>query len=280
MPGREHKPRRSLVPVVRFRYALPVSAPTDPLTYFTGLADRYAANRPSYPTEAIEAILNGLERAPAVADVGCGTGIATVLLARAGARVLAIEPNDEMRRRATEDLPRAFSAQVQFRNATAERTGLDDATVDAVLCAQSFHWFDLEPALSEFHRITKPGGRLALMWNVRVPVSAFDDIYAQCVVEAQEKAKLEGRVLRRNYGVDLNELGPRFRDGRTMKWSNPQVCDLATMLGKATSASYFPRDPAAAEVLLERLTKAFHEHQQDGVVSIHQECRLTLATRS
>ncbi|MCC6909897.1 MAG: class I SAM-dependent methyltransferase [Phycisphaerales bacterium] len=256
-----------------------MSQPVDPLTYFTGLADRYAANRPSYPPAAIEAILHDLPDSPRIADVGCGTGIATTLLAQAGALVIGIEPNDEMRSRAMSDLPPQWCCAVEFRKATAEATGLDDGSVHAVLCAQSFHWFDLDAALKEFHRILAPGGRLALMWNVRVPRTEMDRIYAKCVAQAQKKAKGEGRVLRRNYGVDLDELGPLFTDGRQLAWPNPQTCTLPTLLGKAASASYFPREPAAADALLKRLAQAFEQHQSHGFVEINQECRLTLATR-
>lgn len=256
-----------------------MSNPTDPLTYFTGLADRYAANRPSYPTEAIQAILHGLPHPPSVADVGCGTGICTTLLAAAGAEVIGVEPNDEMRSRALKDLPPGLCATVDYRKGTADATGLPDASVQAVVCAQSFHWFAAEATLAEFHRILVPGGRLALMWNVRVPVSEMDREYAQCVREAQEKAKGEGRMLRHGYGVDTNELGPLFKSEQTLAWPNPQSCNLATMLGKASSASYFPRNPRTADELLRRLADAFQKHQQNGVISINQECRLTLAAR-
>ena len=253
---------------------------SDPLTYFTGLADRYATNRPSYPAQAVETILRGLPEPARVADVGCGTGIATVLLATAGAQVIGIEPNDEMRERAVDDLPPALRDRVNFRKGTAESTGLASGSISAVLCAQSFHWFELEPALAEFHRILASGGRLALMWNVRVPVSAFDQVYAECVDEAQAKAKEEGRLLRRNFGVDRAHLEPRFQAGDVYRWPNPQTCDLSTVLGKATSASYFPRDSGTVNRLLQRLTDAFHTNASDGVVSINQECRLTLATRA
>ncbi len=256
-----------------------MNTPTDPLTYFTGLADRYAANRPSYPAEAIDAILHELPKPTQVADVGCGTGIASVLLAGAGARVIGIEPNDEMRQRAMIDLPPSLCSSVEYRKGTADATGLDDQSMHAAVCAQSFHWFAVPATLAEFHRILSPGGRLALMWNVRVQLSEMDNIYAQCVVEAQEKAREEGRVLRHHYGVDINDLGPLFVNGSMHIWSNPQSCNLAMLLGKAASASYFPRDPDAADVLLRRLTDAFHRHQQDGVVTINQECRLTLAVR-
>ena len=93
------------------------------------------------------------------ADVGAGTGISSRLLAECGVRVLAIEPNADMRQAA---LPHPL---VEYREATAEATGLADATVDLVTCFQSFHWFNPQPTLLEFNRIVKPSGRLAVVWN-------------------------------------------------------------------------------------------------------------------
>lgn len=257
-----------------------MSDPTDPLTYFSGLADDYAAHRPSYPAEAIAAILEGLPGEARVADVGCGTGIASTLLAEAGAAVIGIEPNEEMRRRAVDRRPPHLAPRLEYRFGTAERTGLPDAAVDAIVCAQSFHWFDVEPALREFRRILRRCGRLALMWNIRVSKSEFDRIYAETVVQAQEDAKRHGRLLRRDYGVDLSELGPLFRGARRLTWPNPQVCTLSALLGKARSASYFPRQGPLVDELLRRLTEAFHAHQRDGVVVVNQECSLTLAQRA
>lgn len=73
--------------------------------------------------------------------------------------MLAIEPNEAMRQA-------AFSHPlVEYRDATAEATGLPDASVDLVTCFESFHWFDVETTLLEFHRILKSKGRLALIWS-------------------------------------------------------------------------------------------------------------------
>jgi len=257
----------------------PVSQSSDPLTYFTGLADRYAANRPSYPTEAIEAILRGLPRPTRVVDVGCGTGICTTLLAAAGAEVIGIEPNDEMRDRAMADLPPSRCSGVDYRKGTAEATGLPEASVHAVVCAQSFHWFAAEATLVEFHRILVPGGRLALMWNNRVPRSEMDQVYAQVVVEAQAEAKRQGLVLRCNREADLSRWSHLFAGVRRIDFPNPQVCDLSMLLGKASSASYFPRRTEIAEALLKRLREAFERFASGGVVSLNQECRVTLADR-
>lgn len=254
--------------------------PAEPITYFTGLAEAYAANRPSYPEAAIEAILEGLPRPALIADVGCGTGIATRLLARAGAMVIGIEPNDEMRGKAEADTAGLDApGSIEFRAATAEATGLPDASIDAVVCAQAFHWFDAGPALREFHRILRPAGRLALMWNNRVPVSEMDHVYAKVVEEAQAEAKRQGLVLRCNREADLTRWSHLFAHVRRIDFPNPQVCDLPTLLGKAASASYFPRQRDIADALLNRLREAFDLHARGGVVSLNQECRLTLAER-
>src|SRR5439155_1443196 len=95
------------------------------------------------------------------ADVGAGTGIASRQLAAHGVRVLAVEPNAEMRAAAIRH------PGIEWRAGTAEATGLDSGIVGLVLCAQAFHWFRAQHALAEFSRILRPGGRLALMWNSR-----------------------------------------------------------------------------------------------------------------
>ncbi len=109
--------------------------------------------------------------------MGAGTGICSRLLADRGARVLAIEPNDAMRA-AAEDHPR-----VEWQRGTAERTGLEDSGVDLVVCAQAFHWFEPQAALQEFHRILRPGGRLALIWNKRDNSDPFTAGYRQAILD-------------------------------------------------------------------------------------------------
>ncbi|WP_245817334.1 class I SAM-dependent methyltransferase [Hydrococcus rivularis] len=133
----------------------------NPLARFSGRAADYANYRPSYPKEAIEKILEGLDSSSQLlaADVGAGTGIASRLLADQGVRVFAIEPNDEMRQAAS---PHPL---VEFRKGTAENTTLPKASVDLVASFQAFHWFDPALTLLEFRRILKPTGRLALVWN-------------------------------------------------------------------------------------------------------------------
>jgi SAM-dependent methyltransferase len=117
-----------------------------------------------------------LEPGRTVVDLGAGTGKFTRLLALTGARVLAVEPVAAMRESLAELLP-----SVTTMDGTAERTGLPDASVDAVVAAHSWHWFRQEPALEEVERVLRPGGALALVWNTydeTVPwVRDFQSIY-------------------------------------------------------------------------------------------------------
>ena len=121
-------------------------------------AEAYELGRPEYPAEALEPLR--LSPDLTVLDLAAGTGKLTRPLAASGARVIAVEPVAEMRA--------ALPASVEALDGTAESIPLDNGSVDLVTVAQAFHWFDGNAALSEIHRVLRPGGRLALVWNRRV----------------------------------------------------------------------------------------------------------------
>ena len=127
---------------------------------FASAADVYERARPSYPEEAVAwmAERTGLAAGQTVVDVGAGTGKLTRLLPMTGARVIAVEPVAEMRAKLD-----GFEAL----DGTAESLPLEDASADVVTVAQALHWFDLDRALPELHRVLRPGGHLALFWNSR-----------------------------------------------------------------------------------------------------------------
>ncbi|MGN5477362.1 class I SAM-dependent methyltransferase [Cupriavidus basilensis] len=131
---------------------------------FAAQAATYARGRPEYP-EGIGDWLRGtlgLGPGKTVVDLGAGTGKFTRRLAATGAAVIAVEPVDEMRAQLSAALP-----AVQAVAGTAEAIPLPDASVDAVVCAQAFHWFANEHAMAEIRRVLRPGGTLGLVWNVR-----------------------------------------------------------------------------------------------------------------
>ncbi|HET6324705.1 MAG TPA: methyltransferase domain-containing protein [Planctomycetaceae bacterium] len=131
---------------------------------FGRAAEVYDRGRPDYPQSAVDHLVHVLDINPQshVVELGAGTGKCTTRLTATGATVIAVEPVASMRNRLAERLP-----GVKIVDGTAEAIPLPDLSVDAVVVAQAFHWFDGPRALAEIHRILKPGGGLGLVWNVR-----------------------------------------------------------------------------------------------------------------
>jgi SAM-dependent methyltransferase len=131
---------------------------------FSREAASYGRGRPDYPPQLaawLQQVLQ-LRAGKRAVDLGAGTGKFTRLLLQSGASVVAIEPVDAMRVQLLQD----FSG-ITALAATAQAMPLADASVDAVVCAQAFHWFASHEALREIGRVLKPGGKLGLVWNVR-----------------------------------------------------------------------------------------------------------------
>jgi SAM-dependent methyltransferase len=127
-------------------------------------ADVYERGRPDYPAAAVARIVSKLDLRPGrtVLDLAAGTGKLTRMLVPSKANVIAVEPVREMRA----ELERRVPGVVVLAG-TAERMPLTDRYVDAVTVGQAFHWFKQDDALREIHRVLRPGGGLALIWNAR-----------------------------------------------------------------------------------------------------------------
>lgn len=221
----------------------------NPLSRFSDRAEDYVKYRPSYPTEAIAFILAEFASPDQLlaADVGAGTGISSRLLAECGVRVVAIEPNAGMRQ-AAEPHP-----LVEFREATAEATHLADRSVDLVTCFQAFHWFDPIPTLREFHRILKPSGRLALVWNTRDRNDTFTAEYSQIVRKASNNHPAEKRIT----SVEPFLESPLFDNIRQGTFAYRQELDLSGLIGRAMSTSYLPREGLGYQELMSDLQRLY-----------------------
>ena len=127
---------------------------------FGSEAAAYERGRPSYPPEAIDWLLPAGARD--VLDLGAGTGKLTTRLVERGLDVVAVDPLAEMLELLSSALP-----DTPALLGTAEQIPLPDNSVDAVLVAQAWHWFDPEQAAAEVARVLRPGGQLGLVWNTR-----------------------------------------------------------------------------------------------------------------
>ena len=225
------------------------------------MASTYARHRPSYPAALVDWVLAeaGVRPGDRVADVGCGTGILTRLLAGRGLEVVGIDPNEDMLVEA-----RAGGGPAEYRRGEAARTGLDDASVTLVTAAQAFHWFDADEALAEFHRVLKPGGHVAAIWNVRGESPFMADYQAvlrqfsaeYSVIESWEEALARLRVHRRVEAPREHEV------------PNAQVFDLDGLRGRLWSSSYVRHgvtDHAGFDTAVRAL---FETHAREGVVEL------------
>lgn len=133
-------------------------------TGFDRAGDQYERGRPEYPIDAIEFLVAkfNLNAASNVVDLGAGTGKFTKLLLPTKAKIIAVEPVGGMRKKFSDLLP-----DVEMLDGSAEEMPLADQSVDAVIVAQAFHWFNGPVALKEIHRVLKPNGKLGLIWNAR-----------------------------------------------------------------------------------------------------------------
>ncbi|HYE02331.1 MAG TPA: class I SAM-dependent methyltransferase [Phycisphaerales bacterium] len=240
-----------------------------PTTRFSERAADYARARPSYPREAIDAVLAGLgdPRSLAAVDVGAGTGISARLLADRGVRVVAVEPNAAMRD-AAEPHP-----LVTWADATAERTGLPARSADLVLCAQAFHWFRAGEALGEFHRLLRPGGRLALVWNDKDLADPFTAAYTRAILEAAEDPAAE-----KHLQVEALRTSPLFTGLTERAFPYRQPLTRDGIAARALSASYVPRSGPRLDRLLEALAEAHARFAgPDGLVSLAYRTLVYLA---
>lgn len=127
---------------------------------FGGVAAAYERGRPGFPVEAARWLVG--REAATVLELGAGTGKLTEQLVALGHDVHATDPDPEMLAILKKKLP-----DIPASEAAAEEIPLADRSVDVVVAAQCLHWFDLDRALPEVARVLRPGGHVAVTWNVR-----------------------------------------------------------------------------------------------------------------
>jgi SAM-dependent methyltransferase len=233
--------------------------PVDPRERFAGAASAYARFRPSYPGTLVDRVLVEARVRPGdrVADVGCGTGILTRLLAERGLDVVGVDPNEEMLAEA-----RAADGPAEYRRGEAAATGLDDASTALVTVAQAFHWFDADEALAEFFRVLKPGGHVAAIWNLRAESPFMAEYQALLRRFSHEYSVLE------SWEQSLSQLRahPRVEAPCDLEAPNAQLFDFEGLHGRAWSSSYIFRGVKDRDGFDAALRELFDAHARGGVL--------------
>jgi SAM-dependent methyltransferase len=234
-----------------------------PTDKFSGKADVYSKSRPSYPPEYINYLISGgsLNETSRVADIGSGTGILTRQLLESGVRVIAVEPNDDMRLKAEQDLQQ-FEHFTSIKG-SAEETSLPDNSVDLVIAAQAFHWFDQEKFKLECIRILRQNARVALVWNSR-------DFKSPLI---QENAEIFKKYCPNFYGFsggigEREEVFTQFfrnEEFELKKFPNDLVMDFEGFLGRNLSASYSLKESDKEyESFVKAITNLFEKYSHNG----------------
>jgi ubiquinone/menaquinone biosynthesis C-methylase UbiE len=211
---------------------------------FAGVAEQYERRRPTYPPEIVAWVVERLGLAPGrtVVDVGAGTGKFSRLLVPSGARVIAVEPLAEMRDQLIAAVPDVLALA-----GSAEELPLEDASADGATAAAAFHWFELDRALPELHRVLRPGGRLAVVHNFRDPSQRLQadvqKIIGHLLPDDSEFEKWESAV----------ESSGLFGPLASVQHKHEQYLDAEGLAERISTISYVARlpDEERAAVLAE-----------------------------
>jgi ubiquinone/menaquinone biosynthesis C-methylase UbiE len=240
--------------------------------------DNYVRYRPAYPTAVVDTLIDKccLDKNSVVADVGAGTGIFTQHLLDKHLQVVAIEPNQEMRQAAEKML--SGYAGFTSTDGSAEETNLADHSVDLIVAAQAFHWFRNNESQSEFARILKPSGWVALVWNQRKIQQPFQQDYDALLRQYAPEYSAANHM---NIPDDAIAKFLAGEDYQTFCFENVQVLDKDGFLGRMQSSSYTPAiGTPGYPILLATAERLFASHAVQGRISFEYDTRLYIGKLS
>ncbi|XP_053733788.1 uncharacterized protein LOC128766291 [Synchiropus splendidus] len=137
------------------------------------------------PSELIEHAIKFLEKQKSrpfelAVDTGCGSGQATVVLAKHFASVIGTDVSPAQLDKAVQH---SLMPNITYKECVAEKLPVADISVDLVTAVSAFHWFDGPCFLQEVDRVLKPGGCLA-MFNF---TGDMELSYPDCCLESLQQ---------------------------------------------------------------------------------------------
>lgn len=232
----------------------------------------YIKYRPHYPADVVSYLEEEWKISPGshIADVGSGTGISSRLFLERGYTVTGIEPNEPMREASVAYLQ--GDPKFSTVSASAEATTLPGNSVDMIVAAQAFHWFDAGAVKREFKRILKPGGLVVLMWNERLAVSDFEKKYDDLITRHSiDYVQIDHRNMDRQHIERFFAPNPC----RLKVFPNFQRFDFEGLKGRLMSSSYIPKeDSPGYEAMISELRTLFDTHQSAGMIRITYDTKV------
>src|SRR5262245_24835542 len=205
---------------------------------FNDAAD-YEAARPSYPQEAVDWFVEKLHIAPEsrVCDLAAGTGKLTRLLTPTGAWLVACEPVPGMRAAFRTAVP-----GVPLVAGTSEALPFRAASLDAIVVAQAWHWFDHERASAEARRALKAHGALGIVWNARERSEAWVNEVWSIMDRVEKHAPWRDHE---NWRESANAPMPGFGEVEIAEFRHLQDISVEDMVRRVASVSHVAVLPPA-----------------------------------
>ena len=236
---------------------------------FSNRVENYVKYRPHYPLEIIDFLKSecNLNENTIIADIGSGTGISTKLFLDNGNKVFGVEPNPEMRK-AAENYLKNYT-EFESINGTAEKTTLENDSIDMIISGQAFHWFDKEKCKTEFNRILKKDCYLILFWNEKTESNEFMKAYYDLL-------KIYGTDYEKvNHSLSTDDvaIGNFYSPGNFKKkvFEYQQMLDYKGLEGRLLSSSYIPLDGENYDKMIVDLKEMFEKYYENGEVAMYYD---------
>ena len=242
---------------------------------FLGKANVYNKYRSSYPIELINYLYSqkGFSADSVIADIGSGTGKLSRLLLEKGSTVYCVEPNDDMRHAAENELGEAagFKSFISVK-ATAENTELLEKSMDFITSAMSFHWFDKTAFKVECRRILKDNGRVVLIYDVQDKTEFF---YNTIATFDKYRIDPQNPYVTGEMPSDIRDF---FMDSicDEMSFKSDVLFTRETYIGRTLSKAYSPTEEANPDeyhALIRELGLLFDDNNINGISNMPQSTK-------